>query len=143
MNRKNIILNVFQYFKVRSGPGGRKKPESGSRSISGERMCRGSYSTSPQCGFFVLFLHCFFSLWNAVQYHIPCQLWDSVLHLALIYYRGQKGWVKGIGEGGEGWGRDKRLSNQAVDKQLKSPSLGFGEIDTVCHKSKVTLPECS
>jgi len=62
--------------------------------------------------------------------------------------------AKRLGKGdwkgrGAGWGRDgggardKRLSNQAEDKQLKSPSLGFGEIDTVCHKSKVTLPECS
>jgi hypothetical protein len=53
-----------------------------------------------------------------------------------------KGDWKGGGNGGGG-GRDKRLSKQTEDKQLNSPSLCFGEIDIVCHKSKATLPECS
>jgi hypothetical protein len=45
-------------------------------------------------------------------------------------------------KGGGGAGK-KGFQIRPLDKQLKSPSLGFGEIDIVCHKSKVTLPECS
>jgi hypothetical protein len=50
MNRKNIILNVFRYFKLRSGPGGRKKGLNLVLDPLAAKEC-----ASPQCGFFVLF----------------------------------------------------------------------------------------